>query len=68
MGDYMRYKPSSMQLDGVRYLIAYGLTRQYIGKDYKLVAHNQVDLNKLRRVDDNFDFIIFRLKQRKVQE
>lgn len=42
MGDYIRYKPTSIQMDGVRYLLAYGLARQYIEKDYKLVAHNQV--------------------------
>lgn len=45
MGDYMRYKPSPMQLDGVRYLLAYGLARQFIQNEYKLVAHNQVMKN-----------------------
>lgn len=53
MGDYIRYTPSSIQLDGVRYLLAYGLTREYIDRDYKLVAHNQV-ISNFRHVKWNY--------------
>lgn len=42
MGDYVRFEPSEKQLDGVRYLLAYGVTRDFIQRDYQLIAHNQV--------------------------
>lgn len=47
MGDYVRY--------AVTYLLAYGVARQYIEKDYKLVAHNQV-MNKCFTVNQIFNF------------
>lgn len=42
MGDYVRFEPSEKQLDGVRYLLAYGVTRDLLQRDYQLIAHNQV--------------------------
>ncbi|KAJ6640719.1 Peptidoglycan-recognition protein LA [Pseudolycoriella hygida] len=46
MGDYVRYEPSPRQVEGVKYLLTYGLTRQFIDKNYKLVAHNQTQATK----------------------
>lgn len=43
MGDYIRYEPTERQLEGVRYLLDYGLTQKFIAHDYKLLAHNQVN-------------------------
>lgn len=43
MGDYIRHKPSAKQLEGVQYLLAYGVARHFIAPDYKLVAQNQVN-------------------------
>lgn len=51
MGDYLRYQPSSRQLEGVQYLLEFGITQKYLRPDYLLVAHNQVHLNRsIRRI------------------
>lgn len=42
MGDYVRFEPSEKQFDGVRYLLAYAVTRDLLQRDYQLIAHNQV--------------------------
>lgn len=42
MGDYNRHHPTSRQLEGVQYLLAYGLAQHFIAPEYKLIAHNQV--------------------------
>lgn len=43
MGDYNRYIPSDRQIEGVQYLISYGIARKFIANDYKLIALNQVN-------------------------
>lgn len=47
MGDYNRYVPSEKQIEGVQYLLSYGVARKFIAHDYKLIAHNQVRPNKI---------------------
>lgn len=43
MADYVRFEPSEKQFDGVRYLLSYGTMRNYLTREYKLIAHNQVN-------------------------
>lgn len=42
MGDYNEFEPTWKQLEGVAFLLEYGITKRYLNKDYLLVAHNQV--------------------------
>lgn len=42
MGDFVRYEPTARQLEGVQYLLEFGITHQFLRADYRLVAHNQV--------------------------
>lgn len=44
MGDYVRYEPTSRQLEGVQYLLEFGITQKFLRPDYLLVAHNQVNV------------------------
>lgn len=46
LGDYIRYEPSSEQLEGATFLLEYGVTKNYLDKDYLLLAHNQVGILK----------------------
>lgn len=46
MGDFSRYRPSEKQLESVRFLVSYGISRHYVAPDYKLVAHNQTRVTK----------------------
>lgn len=42
MGDYVRYEPNDKQFSALDHLLAHGVAKDYLTKDYKLVAHNQV--------------------------
>lgn len=41
MGDYVRYEPNDKQFSALDHLLAHGVAKDYLTKDYKLVAHNQ---------------------------
>lgn len=50
MGDYVRYEPSSRQLEGVQYLLEFGITQKFLRPDYLLLAHNQVNVENRTRM------------------
>ncbi|XP_062543622.1 peptidoglycan-recognition protein LA isoform X1 [Armigeres subalbatus] len=41
MGDYVRYEPNDKQFSALDHLLAHGVAKDFLTKDYQLVAHNQ---------------------------
>lgn len=46
MGDYIRYEPNDKQFSALEHLLAHGVAKDYLTKDYQLVAHNQTRKTK----------------------
>lgn len=41
IGDFVRYAPSETQFEAIQHLLSYGVAKNYLAADYKLVAQNQ---------------------------
>lgn len=46
MGDYIRFEPNEKQFSALEHLLAHAVAKDYLTKDYKLVAHNQTKNTK----------------------
>lgn len=41
MGDFNRFHPNEQYYQAIFYLIDYGISMEYIHKDYRIIAHRQ---------------------------